>query len=150
MDELDWKIVRVLQNDPDIKVKELGERIGLSHTPTWRRLKRLEEDGIVMGRHVTLNAAALGLEIHVFARVQLKQHDEDTLTAFEEAVHNQPEVITCYSMSGEFDYLLHVIARSVRDYEALLKQVLLHLPGVAHVNSSFALKEVKNVNTLPI
>jgi Lrp/AsnC family transcriptional regulator len=95
MDELDWKIVRVLQNDPDIKVKELGERIGLSHTPTWRRLKRLEEDGIVMGRHVTLNAAALGLEIHVFARVQLKQHDEDTLTAFEEAVHNQPEVITC-------------------------------------------------------
>lgn len=150
MDELDWKIVRALQDDPDIKVKDLGERIGLSHTPTWRRLKRLEEDGIVLGRQVILSAAALGLDIHVFARVQLKQHDEETLTAFEEAVHNRPEVITCYSMSGEFDYLLHVIARSVQEYEKLLKQVLLHLPGVSHVNSSFALKEVKNVNTLPI
>ena len=150
MDDLDWKIIRVLQADPDIKVKELGERVGLSHTPTWRRIKQLEDDGVILGRQMVLSAAALGLDIHVFARVQLKQHDEETLTAFEEAVRNRPEIITCYSMSGEFDYLLHVIARSVRDYEILLKQVLLHLPGVSHVNSSFALKEVKNVTTLPI
>ena len=150
MDDLDWKIIRVLQADPDIKVKELGERVGLSHTPTWRRIKQLEDDGVILGRQMVLSAAALGLDIHVFARVQLKQHDEETLTAFEEAVRNRPEIITCYSMSGEFDYLLHVIARSVREYEILLKQVLLHLPGVSHVNSSFALKEVKNVTTLPI
>lgn len=150
MDELDWKIIRALQAEPDIKVKELGERIGLSHTPTWRRIKQLEEDGVILGRQMVLNAAALGLDIHVFARVQLKQHDEETLTTFEEAVRGRPEVITCYSMSGEFDYLLHIIARSVREYEMLLKQVLLHLPGVSHVNSSFALKEVKNVTTLPI
>lgn len=150
MDDADLRILRVLQADPQLPVTAIAERAGLSHTPCWRRLKRMEADGVILGRAVLLDAKQLGLAVNVFAALRLKQHDEDTLEALEAAVCDHPQIVECFSMSGESDYTIRVIARSIEDYEHFLKKVLLHLPGVASVNSSFALKCVKMTTGLPI
>lgn len=150
MDEMSLKILRILQKQPDLTVAEIGERVGLSHTPCWRRIKEMERDGVIMGRTIRLDARALGFDVSVFCFIRLKQHDEDTLLAFEKAVRAMPEAVQCYSMTGDHDYVLRILAKSVREYEEILKRSLLHLPGVAFVNSSFALDELKNTSELPI
>ncbi|MEJ2410824.1 MAG: Lrp/AsnC family transcriptional regulator [Novosphingobium sp.] len=150
MDETDRRILRAVQAHPDLPIADLAEKAGLSHTPCWRRLKKLEAEGIISGRAVLLDAKRLGLVITVFANVTLKQHDEETLDALEQAVHVHPEIVEGFSMSGSSDYVLRVVARSVEDYERFLKKVLLHLPGVSSVNSSFALKTIKLTTVLPV
>lgn len=150
MDATDKRILAALQNQPAASAAQIAETVGLSHTPCWRRIKRLEESGIILGRELLLDPLMLGLTVSVFADIRLKQHDERTLEAFEAAAREQPEVLECFSMSGEADYLLRVIVRSVSDYEIFLKKVLLHLPGVASINSRFALKSVKLTIRLPI
>lgn len=97
-----------------------------------------------------LDAKALGLTVNVFADIRLKQHDEDTLIALEAAVIEQPEILECFSVSGDSDFVLRVVTRSIEAYELFLKKVLLHLPGVAAVNSRFALSCVKVTTALPI
>lgn len=150
MDQVDRKILRALQAEPSLSVVDLAARVGLSHTPCWRRLRRMEEEGIVAGRAVLLNARALGYPINVFAHLKIRQHDEATLEAFEVAVCDYPEIVECFSMSGDSDYVMRILARSIDDYEAFLKKVLLHLPGVGSINSSFALKSVKLSTAVPV
>ena len=150
MDNFDRKLLRVHQAEPELSVHELAERVGLSHTPCWRRLKKLEADGVIKGRAVILNPAALGLSITVFAHIKVKQHDEDTLEVFERSARARPEIVECFSMSGDSDFLLRIVTGSVSEYEQFLKRTLLHLPGVGSVNSSFALKCVKFTTMLPI
>jgi len=150
MDKIDRKILNWLQMEADISVTELAERVGLSQTPCWRRVRKLESDGVISGRAVLLNPKALGLNANVFASLKLRQHDEATLDAFEAAAKERPEVVECFSMSGESDYILRIVINGIDAYEQFLKKVLLHLPGVASVNSSFALKCVKLTTRLPI
>jgi Lrp/AsnC family transcriptional regulator len=150
MDKIDRKILSLLQLEPDIPIAELSERVGLSQTPCWRRVKKLENDGVISGRAVLLNPLALGLSANVFASLKLRHHDEATLDAFEAAAKERPEVVECFSMSGESDYILRVVINGIGAYEQFLKKVLLHLPGVASVNSSFALKCVKLTTRLPV
>ncbi len=150
LDVIDRKMLAVLQVEPDLSVQALAERVNLSHTPCWRRLKRLESEGIIRERAVILDADLLGLPITVFAEVALKQHDEQTLEQLEREAQRCPEIVECFSMSGEHDYIFRIVAASVADYERFLKKVLLHLPGVASVNSSFALKRVKLTTRLPV
>lgn len=150
MDPTDLKILRVLQEEPQIPVTELAQRVGLSHTPCWRRVKQLEQDGVISGRVVLLNADVLGLGINVFAKVKLKAHDESTLEEFEKAARDRPEIVDCFSMSGESDYMFRVVIESINSYEQFLKKVLLHFPGVITVNSHVALKCVKKTTKLPI
>ncbi|MDH7637634.1 Lrp/AsnC family transcriptional regulator [Sphingomonas oryzagri] len=150
MDRIDLKILDVLQRESDIPTALLAERVGLSHTPCWRRLKKLEQSGVIRERAVILDAKAMGLGVSVFAEVRLRQHDEETLEGFERTVLDRAEIVECFSMSGERDYLLRVVVRDIEQYEAFLKKVLLHLPGVGSINSSFALKSVKLTTTLPI
>lgn len=150
LDRFDRKILATLQADPEITVAALAERIGLSQTPCWRRLKALEHQGYVARRAVILDARKLGFTVDVFAHVRLARHDEDTLNAFEAEVLLHPQVVECFSMSGESDYLLRTLCRSIEDYDRFLKKVLLHLPGVVAVNSSFSLKSVKVTTDLPI
>lgn len=150
MDVIDRRILATLQDYPDISTSELAEKVGLSHTPCWRRFKRLEGDGIIKGRAVLLDARLLGLSVNVFADIRLKQHDEDTLLALETAVGRQPEIVECFSVSGDSDYVMRVVTSSIEAYEIFLKKVLLHLPGVASVNSRFALGCVKMTTALPI
>lgn len=150
MDATDTKILRILQDLPGLSVQELADRVSLSHTPCWRRIKKLEASGAIRERATILDPDVLGFSITVYAHIRLKQHDEDTLEAFEQATLDCPQIVECFSMSGESDYVLRVVTGSVAQYETFLKKVLLHLPGVAAVNSSFALKCVKLTTRLPI
>ena len=150
LDAIDRRILANLQAEPDLTMADLAERVGLSHTPCWRRLKRMEEAGIVLGRALLLNTEALGYTISVFAHIKLKSHEEESLNRFEDSVGEHPQIVECFSMSGESDYTLRVLARDVGDYEHFLKKVLLHLPGVASVVSNFALKTIKLTMKVPV
>jgi len=150
MDEIDLKILRCLQDTPGISMVELAQKVGLSHTPCWRRVKQLEERGAIRERAVILNPEVMGLAVTVLANIRLKAHDEDTLNAFEQAARERPEIVDCFSMGGESDYAVRMVVGSIDAYEQLLKKVLLHFPGVAEVHSHFALKCVKNTPRLAI
>jgi Lrp/AsnC family transcriptional regulator len=150
IDSFDRKILRELQAEPQLTMADLAERVGLSHTPCWRRLRRMEEAGIVRGRPFMLDPVRLGYPVSVFAHIRIRNHDEEVLGAFESEVCLHPEIAACYSMSGDSDYVLRVLARSIDDYERFLKKVLLHLPGVGSVNSSFVMKELKQSTDVPV
>jgi Lrp/AsnC family transcriptional regulator len=150
MNDTDRKILRVLQTDATISVADLADKVGLSHTPCWRRVKLMEETGIIRGRAILLDQQMLGLPINVLANVKLKAHDEDTLEAFEKAAAEEPSIVDCFTMGGDSDYALRIVVGSIEEYERLLKKTLLHFPGVAAMSSHFALKCVKNTTKLPI
>jgi len=149
-DEFDFKILRALQKNADYSMTELGEIVGLSHTPCWRRVKKLQSAGVIKGKVVVLDPKQLNLNVTVYAYIRIHNHDEDSLNAFESAVLDVPQILECYSTSGEKDYVLRVVVSSVEHYERLLKQTLAHLPNVQSVNSNFALKRVKYTSSLPI
>ncbi|MDX3908563.1 MAG: Lrp/AsnC family transcriptional regulator [Sphingobium sp.] len=150
MDRIDRNILAIMQDQPDLSTSEIAERVGLSNTPCWRRIKKLEADRVIAGKVVLLDAKALGLAVTVFAEIRLRLHDEETLLALEAAVARQPEIVECFSVSGESDYMARIVTQSIETYEAFLKKVLLHLPGVVAVNSRFALGCVKMTTALPI
>jgi Lrp/AsnC family transcriptional regulator len=150
LDEFDRKILRTLQENADYSMAELGDKVGLSHTPCWRRIKKLEADGIIKQKVTLLDPKQLGLGVTVYAYITIKSHDEDSLNAFEQGVQDVPEIVECYSTSGEKDYVLRVVVDSVEHYEQLLKKTIVHLPNVASVNSTFALKQVKYTTSLPL
>jgi Lrp/AsnC family transcriptional regulator len=150
MDDIDRKILRITQSHPSLSMHELAERVGLSHTPCWRRLKQLEKEGIVAQRYLVLDQDAVGLPITVFANLKLKKHDEATLLAFERTVLDCAQILECFSIAGGSDYVLRIVVQSVAAYELFLKKTLLHLPGVSEVHSQFALKRVKLTSNLPV
>lgn len=150
LDEFDKKILRVLQKEADISMQDLGDRIGLSHTPCWRRVKRLQEQGIIRGKVTLLDESKVNLPVTVYTYLTIKSHDEQVLNEFESSVQDVPEVMECYSTTGEKDYVLRVVAESVSHYEQILKRKLVHLPHVDAVSSTFALKQVKYTTELPI
>ncbi len=150
LDDFDVKILAAVQAQPTATMAELAAMVGLSQTPCWRRLKALEEAGVVAGRAVLLDAVKIGLRVNVFAYIKIGRHDEDTLDSFENGVKRHSEIVECFSISGENDYILRIVAKSIEDYEKFLKKTLVHLPGVISVNSSFAMKSVKLTTSLPI
>lgn len=150
MDDLDRKILRTVQSEAPLSMEQLAERVGLSHTPCWRRLKRLEEDGVVANRMLVVDQDAVGLPITIYARLKLKKHDEATLLALERNVLDCNPIVECFSISGDSDYVCRIVMESVAAYERFLKKTLLHLPGVSEVHSEFALKRVKLTTKLPI
>ena len=150
LDDFDIKILKALQHNADYSMNELGDMVGLSHTPCWRRIKRLEAEGFIKGKVTLLSSQKLNLGVTVHAYITIKDHDEDSLTAFESAVQGVQEIVECYSTSGEKDYLLRIVVDSVDHYERILKQTIVHLPNVASVNSTFALKQVKYTTALPL
>ena len=133
-----------------MSMQELGDRVGLSHTPCWRRVKRLEEGGFIRRRVALLDPVRLDLAVNVFVNVNLKRHQENALSRFEEAVRDVAEIVECYTVSGETDFLLRVIVADVSAYERLLKRTLVHLPEVGNLTSTFALRQVKYTTALPL
>lgn len=150
LDKFDREILRVMQQDATVSMADLSLRVGLSHTPCWRRVKRMEADGIIKCKVTLLDGKKLNLGVSVFIFVTLKNHDGESLNDFERAVENIDEVVECHTTSGDRDYLLKVIVESIEEYEHLLKSKLTHLPLVDHLSSTFALKQVKNTTELPI
>ncbi|SEJ98633.1 Lrp/AsnC family transcriptional regulator [Sphingobium sp. AP50] len=150
IDDTDRRLLRAYQSRPDLSIAELAEEVGLSSTPCWRRLKRLEEIGVIIGRANILNPVALGYPVNVFAHMKLRVHDAGTLDAFEAAIRQIPNIVECFSMSGDSDYVVRVVAKSIEDYERILRTILLSLPNVLSVNSSFTLGSVKLTAEVPL
>ncbi|HEY4366677.1 MAG TPA: Lrp/AsnC family transcriptional regulator [Steroidobacteraceae bacterium] len=150
MDEVDLKILRLLQRSATMPVAEIGEQVGLSHTPCWRRIRRLEESGVILRSVAILNPAGVGLAVSVFANVTMASHQKAALTSFERAVQKENEIADCHSVTGTSDYLLRIVVPDVAAYERYLKEHLVHLPNVHQVHSSFALREIKHTTELPI
>jgi Lrp/AsnC family transcriptional regulator len=150
LDEFDRRILRKLQENGDCSMVELGEVVGLSHTPCWRRVKRLEAEHIIRGKVVLLDPQKLNLGVTVYAYITIRHHDEESLNAFESAVQQVDEIVECYSISGDKDYVLRIVVDSVEHYEQLLKKTIVRLDNVASVNSTFALKQVKYTTKLPL
>ena len=150
LDSADRKILAAVQAYPTATIAELAATVGLSQTPCWRRLKALEEAGVITGKAILLNPIKIGLRVNVFANLKIGKHDEAALNQFEEEIRSHPEILECFSIAGESDYVLRVVARSIEDYESFLKKTLLHLPGVTSVVSSFAMKTIKIATALPV
>lgn len=150
LDKLDLRLLKELQGQADVSIQELGNRIGLSHTPCWRRVRRLEQDRIIRRRVALLDADLLNLSVNVFVHVSLSTQHEDALNEFEAAVQDVDEVVECYTVSGDKDFLLRVVVADVQAYERLLKKTLVHLPYVGNLSSTFALRQVKYTTALPL
>ena len=150
LDEIDLRILDLLQRDASVSTADLAGRVGLSLSPCWRRIRRLEKLGVISGRVALLDRRRLGLEVTVFASVKLSAHGRQSLPEFESAIENFNEVIECYVMTGEVDYLLHVVTRNIQTYESFLRNRLLQLPTVREVHSQIALSQLKYTTQLPI
>lgn len=150
MDRLNQKIVKELQIDASQSNSELAARVGSTGPSCWRRIKQLEEDG-VLGATVRLaDRKALNLNVNVICQVRLSSHSTESVEGFEEFVANEKRIMECYSMSGDWDYLLQVVAEDVESYEAFLMRRLLKHPSVGGASSHFALRIVKYQTALPI
>ena len=150
LDELDKKILIQLQRNARISNAELARRVNLSPPATLARVKRLEQTGLI-DRYATIVARKLvDYDMLCFVRVSLQLHDIDQVEGFHVAVQKIPEVLECHHVTGEYDYLIKLVAHSTEDLERLLVKELTPIPGVAQIHTSLVLKEVKNINTLPI
>ncbi len=142
LDSLDRAILTALVSDGRLSQVELAERVPLSPTAIARRIRALEDAGVIEGYQAKINRRALGLTMTVIVQISLKSQSQDVLEAFETAAAAAPSVVSCHLMSGEDDYILTVLARDLADYEHIHKQELSLLPGVVRLRSSFALREV--------
>jgi Lrp/AsnC family transcriptional regulator, leucine-responsive regulatory protein len=150
LDPTDQRILREVQQDGRLTNVELAEKIGLSASPCLRRVRLLEEARIIRGYHAVVDQVKVGLPVSVFVSVKLEKQHEAVMKRFEAAVRRFPEVLECYLMTGSRDYLLRVVARDLADYERFLKATLTRIDGVASIESSFALAQVKHTAVLPI
>mgnify|MGYP001480433307 FL=1 len=150
LDRIDRRILNVIQQDARISNADLAREVDLSPSPCWRRLRALQEAGVIRQHVSLLDADAVGLPVSVFVSVSLDKQIEDNLARFEEAVRERPEVMECYLMTGEADYLLRVVVPDLRAYERLVLEQLTRIPGVANIKSSFALKQVSYKTALPL
>ena len=150
LDAIDRKILENLQNDARMRNVELAEKVGLSPSPCLRRVGNLEETGVIRGYATLVDAEAVGLPVSVFVSVTLEKQIEKTLEKFEKEIRARPEVMECYLMTGDADYLLRVVTADLGAYERFLIEHLTRIPGVASIKSSFALKQVAYRTALPI
>ncbi len=150
LDAIDRQILENLQNDARMRNVELAEKVGLSPSPCLRRVGNLEETGVIRGYATLVDAEAVGLPVSVFVSVTLEKQIEKALEKFEKEIRARPEVMECYLMTGDADYLLRVVTSDLSAYERFLIEHLTRIPGVASIKSSFALKQVAHRTALPI
>lgn len=144
MDTVDQHILMLLQENAKMNIKEIAFKVGLTTTPTYDRIKRLEKKGIIKKYIAELDTQKLGLDLTVFCQVTLQVHSKTLITQFENAVIKMPEVLGCYHVAGNFDYLLKIITPNIKSYQLFLKNKLSVLESVANVQSNFVLSSVKD------
>ena len=148
LDKLDRKILRILQEDGRISMKELSEQVGLSVTPAIERVKRMERDGVITGYHARLDPAAIGATLLVFVEITLNQKSASHFEQFRREVLRIPEVQECHLVSGDFDYLIKARIHQMAEYRKLLGDMLLNLPGAAQSKSYVVMEEIKETLVL--
>jgi Lrp/AsnC family transcriptional regulator len=150
LDKVDRRILDLVQREGALSVAEVASRTGLSTTTCWRRIQALEQSGVIRGRVALLDRAALGLDVTIFAHVKLSTQGRDAIAAFAEAIRERPEVLDCYTTMGEWDFMLRVVTRDIKAYEAFYLDHLSKLPNVQSINSSVTVTVIKETTILPI
>jgi Lrp/AsnC family transcriptional regulator len=149
MDATDRKILNVLQQDASLSVAEIGHRVGLSSTPCWKRIQRLEADGVIEKRVAVVNQEKVGLGVTVFVSIETDDHSEAWLQKFAEFVGAMPEVMEFYRMAGDVDYMLRVVVPDIAGYDRFYKQLIAAIP-LKNVTSRFAMERIKSTTALPL
>ncbi len=149
LDPASIRILDLLQDNAEMSISDLAEAAGLSASPCWRRVNELKESGVIKGTVALVDAPALGLAVNVFVQVSLKQQDRQSLDVFNAAIRTKPEIVECYLMTGEADYMLRVVVEDLAKFQALVVDFLTLIPGVANIRSSFALSQIKYTTALP-
>ena len=150
LDRGDARILDLIQEHGDLSAAEIAERLGMTASTCWRRVSRLEELGVIRKRVAVLDREKVGLNVLVFSHVKLSGHGRDALLKFEQAVRQHPEILECYTLMGETDFLLRIVCRDIKAYEAFFLDHLSRFPGVQSVHSSIALSVIKETTALPI
>ncbi|SDC57239.1 Lrp/AsnC family transcriptional regulator [Paraburkholderia lycopersici] len=150
LDSIDRGILDQLQRDGRISNSKLAVLFSLSETSCWRRLKRLEDAGLIDGYYTALNRRKLGLGVMAYVQIVCTQHSEEVTAEFERIIQASPNILACDNTTGEADYLLHVVAADLDDYSRFVEKVLRKLPGVFGIRSSISLRQVKSTRRLPI
>jgi Lrp/AsnC family transcriptional regulator len=149
MDAIDRKILAVVQEDASLSVAEIGQRVGLSSTPCWKRLQRLEAEGVILRRVALIEPQKIGLGITVFVSVETGDHSNEWLKRFAELVSAMPEVMEFYRMAGDVDYMLRVVVADIAGYDTFYKKLIAAVP-LKNVTSRFAMERIKSTTALPI
>ena len=149
MDAIDKKILATLQEDASLSVAEIGQRVGLSSTPCWKRIQKLEADGVITKRVALVDQVKIGLGITVFVSVETGDHSQEWLGKFADVVGAMPEVMEFYRMAGDVDYMLRVVVADMQSYDAFYKRLIAAAP-LKNVTSRFAMEKIKSTTLLPI
>src|SRR6202166_4522789 len=149
VDAIDRKILAVLQEDASLSVAEIGNRVGLSSTPCWKRIQRLEADGVLIKRVALLDQDKLGLGVTVFVSIETGDHSQDWLDRFAQVVGSMPEGMEVYRMAGDGGYMLRVVVTDIAGYDAFYKRMIATVP-LKNVTSRFAMEKIKSTTALPI
>lgn len=150
IDAIDGKILDIIQRDAALSVAEIADRVGLSSSPCWRRIKRMEEVGLIQGRVTVLDTQRLGLNFEVFANVKLALPSRENLEAFEEMIQQWPEVIACMTVTGAVDYIIHIVTTDMHAYDDFLRDKLLGSALVSDIQSRIIIKVTKRTTALPL
>lgn len=146
----DIEILKMLQRDATVSTAAIAERINLSQSPCWRRINRLEEAGLIQRRVALLDRTRLGMEVVVFATINLTSTGRQNLMSFEQEIVRHPEVMECYTMTGIWDYMLKIVTRDIRHYEDFVRNTLTASPAIRELHSHMAVTEIKNSTELPL
>ena len=149
LDAIDWAILGVLQADASLAVHEVGDRVGLSSNACWRRIKRLEDSGIIARRVALLDAEKLGLATTVFVAIRTQRHDPAWLDLFSAGIAGIAEISECHRMAGDVDYLLKIVVRDIAHYDRIYRKLIAAVPDIADVSSSFSMEKMKATTALP-
>ncbi len=149
IDTIDWAILGVLQKDASLSVAEVGERVGLSSNACWRRIRRLEDSGVIARKVVLVDAEKLGLATTVFVAIKTQRHDPEWLEAFATGIAGIEEVAECHRMAGDVDYLLKLVVRDIAHYDRIYRKLIAKVPDLADVSSSFSMEKLKATTVLP-
>jgi len=150
LDRVDKEIIRLLQQDAELSAAAVGEQIGLSQSPCWRRIQRLKDEGFIRGQVMNFDRKKLGFDVMVFAQVKLTAHGRSKVPEFAETIRQFPEVQECHLVLGNIDFLLRIVVRDIEEYERFFFKKLSHLPEIQEVHSNIVLSEIKYTTQLPI
>jgi len=150
LSQRDIAILRLLQQDASLTSTAIAEQLNLSQSPCWRRINHIEQTGLIQRRVALLSREKLGMEVVVFATLNLASHGREQIEQFERAIQQFPEILECYTMTGIWDYMLKIITRDVRHYELFIREHLLTMPLIREMHSHIAVTEVKNTTELPL
>lgn len=150
LSKTDIKILQLLQRDAGLSTTDIAERVGLSQSPCWRRINRLEKAGIIKRKVAVLDHDKLGMEVVVFCAISLSEHGRQNLEDFERVIVTYPEVLECYTVAGQMDFMLKILTRNIHHYEAFIRNHLMTLPMIRETHSTVAITEIKDTTELPL